>query len=216
MQNGGAYTRILEKYYTGQPRLGLGSGRTMVPLMERLAQMIRGRGAAHSTVIVPTSTQSQMQVLLSGLMPTDVSAVSGVDIYFDGADYVDVNRRAVLKGHGGALTLEKLVAYSSEETVIIVQPHKLVGALDKCMVPVEILPGARRVFASLLESENLRWALREGSGKIGPLVTELGNFIVDVEYREEFFCRCKAIPGVVDHGYFPPSPRMKIEVLEKD
>lgn len=209
------YDQILHRHYAGQRCIGLGSGRTIVPLMQKLSRLIRARRLEDATAIIPSSIQSETQILAAGLSPIPFSSVAGVQVYFDGADFVNPATRSVIKGHGGALTSEKLLASSSEKVVIIVQPHKLVPSLSGRLVPVEIIPNARTRILSLLREQGLVHQLREGSGKIGPVVTELGNIIVDVEYSEPFFKQCKEISGVVEHGFFPPSQQMCIEVLDE-
>ena len=125
-----------------------------------------------------------------------------------------------MKGGGAALTREKIIDYTAEKYVIIVDESKVVKKLgERSPIPVEVIPVAWKSVAKKLEEEygfkvGLRTALK---GKNGPIVTDNGNFILDVKLTkeikpEEFEIKVKSIPGVVETGVFALKRPWKIIV----
>jgi ribose 5-phosphate isomerase A len=114
----------------------------------------------------------------------------------------------MIKGMGGALTREKIVASASKRLVIIVDETKLTEKLGSNQpIPVEVLPFALTPVSARLRALKGKPMLREGSGKVGPVVTDNGNFILDVDFKairdpEKLNRQIKAIPGVVETGLF--------------
>ena len=114
----------------------------------------------------------------------------------------------MIKGGGGALTREKIVAFASERYVVIVDETKLVETLGlKTPVPVEVLPFAVSFVVREAKKYWVDVKVREGKGKVGPVVTDNGNFIVDVycggiKNPKEVDDKLKRIPGVVETGIF--------------
>jgi ribose 5-phosphate isomerase A len=136
---------------------------------------------------------------------------------FDGADEVDSNLR-LIKGRGGALFKEKLIMKSSRKTFILVDDSKFVSSLGKKIaVPIEVFPDA----LSLVEQELLSFSLddlslRLAKGKDGPVITENGNFILDVFFKDiqdSLEKEVKSIPGVIESGLFIGYP---IEILKNN
>jgi len=109
---------------------------------------------------------------------------------------------------GGALTREKIVASCSKRIIIVIDETKLVKRLGENQpIPIEILPFAARFVASKIEELGGRARLREGKGKVGPVVTDNGNYILDVIFGKttnliELNQKLKLIPGVVETGLF--------------
>lgn len=189
--------------------VGLGSGSTAKAFIEELARVVKERGL--EVVLVATSADSEMKAVEVGLgrYLAPMWAVDRIDLAVDGADEV-AKDRLFIKGGGGALVREKVVDYRASELVIIAEAHKLVErAPSKHPIPVEVIPPAWRLVAKDLER---RWGGRAElrscrcGGKLGPLVTDNGNYILDwtpphpvyPEMEDEI----KAIPGVVDTGIF--------------
>jgi ribose 5-phosphate isomerase A len=129
----------------------------------------------------------------------------GIDLAVDGADEVDPGLNLV-KGHGGALFREKLVAVSAERFVVIVDESKLVPRLGQTFVPVEVLPFLWRETARRLGELGPAWTLREGLA--GPYLTDNGNLILDLTFEggvpdpEGTGSALKAVTGVAEHGLF--------------
>jgi ribose 5-phosphate isomerase A len=109
---------------------------------------------------------------------------------------------------GGALTREKIVAAASKEDIVIIDKTKLVSRLGtKQPVPIEVLPFALATVKFRLKALKGRPRLREGEGKVGPVVTDNGNLILDVDFdtiknAAELHRQIKIIPGVVETGLF--------------
>ncbi len=184
--------------------LGLGSGTTteatLAEIGRRIAdEKIRVRGIA-------TSQRTSQLAAEVGITVLDAATVAEVDWAFDGADEVDPEFR-MIKGRGGAMLAEKIVAAKAKHLVIVVTEEKLVNSLGaNFAVPVEVLPMAqllaqrelKRLGASKLE-------LRKSDKKYGPVITEFGNLIVDTSFSSISVTlenEINSIPGVIENGIF--------------
>jgi ribose 5-phosphate isomerase A len=140
-----------------------------------------------------------------GIPLIDLNEASAIDITLDGADEVDRDFN-MIKGGGGALTREKLVALASTKRVILVDETKLVSRLGASrLLPVEVLPFAWQMSARLLGDLGCRADLRRNGEN--PFVTDNGNHILDcdfgpIEDAEALEKRIKLLPGVIDCGLF--------------
>jgi ribose 5-phosphate isomerase A len=131
-----------------------------------------------------------------------------LDLTIDGADQIDEELN-LIKGMGGALAQEKIVAFASKELVIVADESKKVKVLgeNNHPVPVEVLPFAASIVMRKMREISGKPVLREGTGKIGPVITDNGNVIIDVEFgliRDPMKLerRLKEFPGVVETGLF--------------
>ncbi|CAD25737.1 RIBOSE 5-PHOSPHATE ISOMERASE [Encephalitozoon cuniculi GB-M1] len=172
--------------------IGIGTGTTVERYIDALH---------HDATYVPSSIRTALILSEKGFTVSSPLAHGVLDLYIDGADYFDKNGN-MIKGGGGALTTEKLLYSMAKETIIIVQSHKYRETFDGCFIPVEAIPTSLLKLISTLEGSGLKYCLRETDGKMGPLITDLGNCIVDVEYDDVFISSCKSICGVVEHGLF--------------
>ena len=184
--------------------IGLGSGTTAREFIKALAEM-----NPRDVVLVPTSADSEILAVELGLggllMP--LWAVDRVDLAVDGADEV-TRGKILLKGRGGALLREKLVDYAARQFVVLIEEHKLVDSIPtRNPVPIEVVPWAWRHVAREVERRFGGVAkLRQDGGKLGPVVTDSGNYILDwtppsaldPSAEDEL----KLIPGVVETGIF--------------
>jgi ribose 5-phosphate isomerase A len=133
--------------------------------------------------------------------------VTGLDLTIDGADQVDRLGRCT-KGGGGALLVEKIAAYSSEAFCLVLDETKVVDDLGITFpIPLEVVPEARAAVIRLLEGRGLKAVLREAVRKIGPVITEHGNLLVDVHFPSPvdpvfWETEFNRIPGVVENGFF--------------
>lgn len=181
--------------------VGLGTGSTAEKAIQALAERIRDEGLR--VVCVPTSLATERAAQALEIPLTTLEAHSDLDLALDGADQVD-DDLACIKGYGGALMREKIVARCARRFLLMVDASKLSPTLDK-PVPVEVLPfglGAARRF---LEEMGGRPALRKQEGQV--YVTDNGNQVLDVAFGAmpdptDIARRIAAIPGVVDHGLF--------------
>ncbi len=181
--------------------LGLGTGSTAMKALYVLAERIRNEGL--DVIGVPTSVATQAEAEKLGIPLTTLSAHPEIDLAFDGADQVDATL-AVIKGYGGALLREKIVARCAKRFLVMVDTSKLAQIL--CIaVPVEVLPFG--VGAAKRHLESLGGQVRQRLGPDAPYVSDNGNHILDVDFGSildpaALAARLDAIPGVMDHGLF--------------
>jgi ribose 5-phosphate isomerase A len=148
--------------------LGVGTGSTVNHLIDALKDH---RGRIRS--VVSSSEGSTARLRAIGIEPVNLNDVEGLDLYVDGAD--EANRdRHLIKGGGGALTREKIVAAASARFICIVDDTKIVERLGRFPLPIEVIPMARSYVARTLVRFNARAAWRQG------FVTDNGNDILDV------------------------------------
>jgi ribose 5-phosphate isomerase A len=188
--------------------LGLGTGRAVsifiALLRSRARQGLRVTGVA-------TSHDSARLATGAGISLVDLGEDLELDLTVDGADEVAPNLDLV-KGWGGALVRERIVAAASRRQVIIVGSEKLVRRLgEKGRIPVEVIPLARGLALRRLKALGLTPTVRAASGGTGPFQTENGNLIVDCapagplnspEIARGLDATLRLIPGVVDTGLF--------------
>ena len=182
--------------------VGVGSGTTVDMFIDEL-----GAGRARGAGAVSSSERSSERLRANGIEVLDLNQVlaegRGIPVYVDGADEIDGALR-MIKGGGGALTREKIVAAASGRFVCIVDASKLVARLGRFPLPVEVVPMARELVASRLRARGGRPALREG------FVTDNGNQILDVAGLElddpvAYETEVNQWPGVVTVGLFARS-----------
>lgn len=186
--------------------VGLGSGSTAVYAIQALGEALRS-GSLRDVQGVPTSYQAASVALESGLPLTTLDENPRLDVAIDGADQVDGSLN-LIKGGGGALLREKVVASAADRYVVVVDEGKLTENLGLGqVVPLEVLPFASALVLTKVRGRARSARLRVGSGKVGPVVTENGNFLVDADFGPirdagELEAWLRAIPGVVETGLF--------------
>jgi ribose 5-phosphate isomerase A len=180
--------------------VGLGTGSTARWFTLALARRVREGLRVH---VVTTSTHTDALAVEQGL---DLVVLDrrGVHLAVDGADCVDQDLR-LIKGAGGALVREKIVAAAAERFVVVVDSTKVSDELSG-RLPVEVLPFGYEHTIGLLEATGGRYALRRGASG-NPLVSDNGNLLADGEYAtiddpEGLAARLDAVPGVIGHGLF--------------
>jgi ribose 5-phosphate isomerase A len=181
--------------------VGLGSGTTAAEMVRLLGERVRAgldvRGVASSTA---TETLAREE----GIPLVAVGDVDALDVTIDGADEVDARGR-MIKGRGGALLREKILASCTRQLVIIVDPRKLVGTLGGVPVPVEVTPFGVAVVSRVLGTLGGRPLRRLVDG--APYVTDGGNHILDCAFGpitdpDALAARLDGTVGVVEHGLF--------------
>lgn len=179
--------------------IGLGSGTTVQEFIKLLGERVRD---GLNVVCVTTSYSSRMLAIQNGILVTDTDAVDRIDIAVDGAD--KVNKVALLKGGGGALTREKIIDYNADEFIVIVDESKVVDGVLEGIVNMEVLPFAAPIVMRQLKEFNP--TLRVGKGKLGPVVSDNGNFLLECYMRledpKETERWLKSIPGIIENGIF--------------
>lgn len=182
--------------------VGLGTGSTTRFAIEGLARRV---GEGLKIVGVPTSLETERMARGLGITIVQLNDVDHLDITIDGADEVDP-RFNMIKGGGGALTREKLVAIASVKRVMIIDDSKLVTHLGESRaVPVEVLSFSWRLTEKRLAELGCQPVLRQKEG--APFETDNGNYILDCNFGaiadpESLEPRIKLVPGVVENGLF--------------
>ncbi len=182
--------------------VGLGTGSTAAYVVRLLGERVR---AGLTVTAVPTSRATEALARECGIPLTSLEDVTRLDITIDGADEVDGELR-LIKGGGGALLREKIVAAASDRFVVVVDSGKLVARLGSFDLPVEVVPFAWRVVAEKIETTGCLPTLRSGDAN-KPFVTDEGNYILDcaygaIEEPEALARRLDGTTGIVDHGLF--------------
>jgi ribose 5-phosphate isomerase A len=185
-------------------RIGLGSGTTARLFVEAIAERV-STGDLVDVLGVPTSDETEELATRLGIPLTTLEADPELDVAVDGADEVDPNLD-LIKGLGGALLREKIVAGASRLFVVVVDESKLVERLGTWTpVAVEVLPFGWRVVAERVEALGASVSLRERGGEVA--VTDQGNYVLDCAVGEiadpaRLGESLAAIPGVLGHGLF--------------
>ena len=187
-------------------RLGLGTGSTIRFLLEELGQRLRA-GSLQDVVGVPTSEATRARAAELGIPLTTLERCPRLDLTIDGADEVDPGLELV-KGLGGALLREKIVAAASDAMVVVVDEGKVVERLGtRAPLPVEVDPFGAAVHEPFFRSLGARPELRRGrDGE--PYVTDGGNLIYDCHFPDgiggpaEMEGRLNRRPGVLENGLF--------------
>jgi ribose 5-phosphate isomerase A len=179
--------------------LGVGTGSTVNCFIEALAASGKQIEAA-----VSSSEASTLLLESHGIEVRELNLTGTLDMYIDGADEFDVNRR-LIKGGGGALTREKIVSAASRSFVCIVDESKKAGVLGKFPLPVEVIPMARSYVARQLVAMGGQPELRQG------FVTDNGNVILDVHNMDlvdpvSIEKKINNLPGVVTNGLWALRP----------
>jgi ribose 5-phosphate isomerase A len=186
--------------------VGLGSGSTAALAIEALGEKVKRERL--SVLAVPTSYQAFLLAAECGIAVTSLEEHGVIDVTIDGADQIDPKLN-LIKGMGAALAREKIVASASKQNIIIADESKRVKVLGENghPVPVEVLPFAIAVVKRKIEEVGGKAVLREGKGKVGPVITDNGNAVLDAVFGEihnsaKLEVKLKMIPGVVETGLF--------------
>jgi ribose 5-phosphate isomerase A len=185
--------------------LGLGTGTTAAAVLSRIADRIRS-GALRDLVGVPTSKGTAQRARHLGVPTTSLNRAPAIDLTLDGADEID-GEMNLLKGGGGALFREKMVAQASRKVVIVVDDGKCVDRLGRSRpLPVEVVPFARESVRRQLQTMGA--VVRARTRTDGTLFkTDGGNRILDADFGpirnpRTLAARLDRIAGVVAHGLF--------------
>ncbi|QIO99887.2 MULTISPECIES: ribose-5-phosphate isomerase RpiA [Bradyrhizobium] len=206
-----AAARALEEVRDGM-QLGLGTGSTAKHFVELLGERV---AAGLKVIGVPTSEATRLDAIRCGVPLTTLDEIDHLDITIDGADEIDPELN-LIKGGGGALLREKIVAAASDRMIVIADDTKWVPTLGKFPLPIEVIPfglGATRraiekAFAECGVSGQMAVRNAKGGDKDGHVfVTDGGHWIVDaklgrIEDPARLAKALSVIPGVVEHGLF--------------
>lgn len=184
--------------------VGLGTGSTAVYAVRRIGVLLAD-GQLQRIVGIPTAEVTAREAERCGVPLGSLDDHPSVDVTIDGADEIDPALN-LIKGLGGALLREKIVAAASRRLVIVADESKRVAQLaTRAPVPVEVIPFARRPVADYLASLGARVVVRQRDGR--PFVTDEGNVILDCHFAglsdpREMAQLIRFQPGVVEHGLF--------------
>lgn len=190
-------------------RVGLGTGSTANHMVKAIGQLVRDDGLRISAVA--TSTATAKLATQVGIEVKDLAELKWLDICIDGADEADPDLN-LIKGAGGALLMEKIVATAADHVVIIADGSKKVSRLGDFRLPVEVIPFGWETSKALIEEllgnldvdgQSAERRMRDGE----PYVTDQGNYILDLDLKRigaphQLSLVLNQIPGVVENGLF--------------
>jgi ribose 5-phosphate isomerase A len=196
------------KYVESGMKLGLGTGSTAAKFVDLLGVKVK---SGLDVVCVPTSEATRAQAAALGIRLSTLDDTPFLDLTVDGADEIDADLR-LIKGGGGALLREKIVAVASQRVIIIADHTKRVEMLGKFPLPVEVVQFGSNATRDMIESLAADCGcegpitLRQGAGG-KPYITDNGNYIFDcafgsIEEPDALDDALKLIPGVVENGLF--------------
>jgi ribose 5-phosphate isomerase A len=181
--------------------VGLGTGFTAYFAIRKLGELVR-QGLAIKGVC--TSEQTRDLAREYGIPVVDIEDARHIDLTIDGADEVDPDGHGI-KGGGGALLYEKIVASNSRQNIWVVEKRKLVQQLGDFPLPVEIMPFGHRNLLRKMEERNWNPVLRKKGNEI--FVTDGHHYIADLHLESitdprQLDSSLKNLPGVIEHGLF--------------
>ena len=182
--------------------VGLGTGSTAAYFIKLLGEKVKNGLRIRG---IPTSVRSRELALSLGIPLTTLDECQEIDVTVDGADEVDPQLR-LIKGGGGALLREKIVASATRQMVVVADASKQVARLGKFPLPVEVIRFAQALVAKRIAALGAKVEIRTGQDG-QPFVTDENNHILDCRFGEirdadGLACQLSEMPGVVEHGLF--------------
>ena len=181
--------------------VGLGTGSTVYYFISKLGQLVQ---QGLSIKGIPTSKQTEKLAIELGIPLVSFNQIEQIDVAIDGADEVDPELH-LIKGGGGALLREKIIAASAKTFIVIADSHKNVETLGTFPLPIEVVPyGVEMTVKHIRELGGIS-EIRQNQGS--PFLTDNGNYILDTSFQEikqprDLEKNLNLIPGVVDNGLF--------------
>ncbi|MFW6252250.1 MAG: ribose-5-phosphate isomerase RpiA [Halanaerobium sp.] len=202
--------------------IGLGTGSTAYYAIKKVGEMVRNGLKVRA---VPTSKETAELAAEEGIELVELADVESLAVTIDGADEVDPNFN-LIKGGGGALLREKIVASATEKLIIVVDETKMVEHLGAFPLPVEVTPFSWQYTQRMIEKFSCSSEIRKEDGEI--FVTDNGNYILDCNFGKiedpvKITVELNKLPGVVENGIFAEMAEVvvigyndgRVEVLEK-
>jgi ribose 5-phosphate isomerase A len=186
--------------------VGLGTGSTTAYAIQYIGERLKS-GDLKNIVGVTTSFQGEVLARKYNIPLTTLDVIDHIDIAIDGADEVDPKKN-LIKGGGAAHTQEKIVDSLARFFIVVIDSNKLVDKLGStCLLPVEVIPKAATPVMRQLEQLGGNPELRMGLRKAGPVITDQGNLVIDVKFKEindpkTLEVTINNIPGVLENGLF--------------
>lgn len=196
-----AAEKAVEYIFDGMT-IGLGTGSTAFWAIQKIGERVK---AGLNIKAVATSLQSEALALESKIPLVQLSDITTIDLTIDGADEVDANGN-LIKGGGGALLREKIIASNSNEFYIVVDEQKHVETLGRFPLPIEVVPFGHQLTLKQIRDYTPKVALRRAGENY--FLTDNGNLIADCDFYPitdpvTLDMNLKSIPGVVETGIFP-------------
>ncbi|BAP17303.1 ribose-5-phosphate isomerase RpiA [cyanobacterium endosymbiont of Epithemia turgida] len=186
--------------------VGLGTGSTTAYAIQYIGERLKS-GDLKNIVGVTTSFQGEVLARKYNIPLTTLDVIDHIDIAIDGADEVDPKKN-LIKGGGAAHTQEKIVDSLARFLIVVIDSNKLVDKLGStCPLPVEVIPKAVTPVMRQLEQLGGKPEIRMGLRKAGPVITDQGNLVIDVKFKEinapkTLEVTINNIPGVLENGLF--------------
>ncbi|MHA1551957.1 MAG: ribose-5-phosphate isomerase RpiA [Candidatus Heimdallarchaeaceae archaeon] len=185
--------------------VGVGTGSTVKYFIQQLGELVDKNEL--EIITIPSSAETHLELVKAGLPVSTLVEYPEITIYVDGADIITKDY-VMIKGGGGALTLEKIIARASQEFLVIADSSKYPRDLLSYPVPVEIIKQAIITVLQPIFNLGGELQLRYGSGKKGPVITDNGNIIGDITFKQEYNpfnmeMNLNNIAGIVENGLFP-------------
>jgi len=199
----------VDEFVKSGMKIGLGTGATAIWAVRRVGELLAA-GRISDILAVPTSSQTEMECQKYGIplrSMNDPEIDGSLDFAIDGADEIDDGLRLV-KGGGGALLIEKIVAYAAEKFVVVADSSKVVKNLGLAFpLPTEVLREARVPAAKAFEALGAKPEIRMAVRKMGAVITDNGNILLDLRFSSPFDPvemerTLSMIPGVLGNGLF--------------
>lgn len=205
IQSANEACRLLKSNYTSAKLVGLGTGSTVRVFIDTCSDYLRDKGIYVSSVDTAMYLYTRLK-----LRPMDLHTIDYLDVYIDGADEVS-SRLDLVKGRGGALLREKLLALSAATRIYVVDYTKYTGVeyLYAKPIPVEVVPASVNYAVRELRRLGFEPQIRVGGGRDGPVISDNGNYIVDLKPLKPIVDakstheKLKLLHGVVETGIFP-------------
>jgi len=204
-----AYSAVDHHVLPHHKIIGIGSGSTVPYVVDRIIS--QGEQVNRGRVFIPTGFQSKELIVHGKLVLGDIDQYPNIDVTIDGADEIDDHLNCI-KGGGGCQFREKVLAEAAQTFVLVADYRKKSHTLGDSWsqgVPIEVVPfGYVRVLQRLRQIGSPNAALRMAKAKMGPVVTDNGNFIIDAPFTEQYanpaklLQELKLITGVVEVGLF--------------
>src|SRR5580658_4657068 len=197
-----AAARASLKFIKDGQVVGIGTGSTAAYFIEALGEKVKNGLRIRG---ISSSVRSRDQAASLGIPMTTLDECPEIDVTVDGADEVDPQLR-LIKGGGGALLREKIVASATKQFVIVVDATKRVAVLGKFPLPVEVIEFARAVVVRKIEALGAKVTLRQ-KADAKPFLTDENNHILDCRFgqipdADKLAQQLSDMPGVVEHGLF--------------
>lgn len=199
----------MDEYVKSGFVVGVGSGSTVVYAAERLGELVKGKKLT-GIKCIPTSFQAKQLITENELPISSLDESPVIDVTIDGADEVDLQLNCI-KGGGGCQLQEKIVAFAAKKFVVVAdhrKESKWLGEKWTQGVPIEVIPMAYVPLMNKIEQDyDGKPVLRMAKSKAGPVITDNGNFVLDIKFGvisdPKTLCDClKLLPGVVEVGLF--------------